>query len=167
MYVCTSPLAAVPCRDLGNGHSRQSTTINMAPAVYIRVTSPTGLYHLPKKDHCHPKARGDKFFDYHILPTFYVMYLHATYNADLKETERPTSRGRRGERLGTLTPGRLRQGKSNSFLLSAKSCAGLCASRHGIIGHAEPFWERAVVKNKLLSCNLYKLHIMLLDILPV
>ena len=37
------PLAAVPCHDLGNGHSRQSTTITMAPAVYIRVTPPTGL----------------------------------------------------------------------------------------------------------------------------
>ena len=48
-------------------------------------------YHLPKKDHRHPKVRGGKFFDYRILPTFYVIYLHATYNADLEETERPTS----------------------------------------------------------------------------
>ena len=48
-------------------------------------------YHLPKKDHRRPKARGDKFFDYRILPTFYVTYLHATYSADLEETERPTS----------------------------------------------------------------------------
>ena len=57
------------------------------------------IYHLPKKDHCHPKARGDKFFNYRILPTFYDIYLHATYNADLEETERPTSRGA-GEKRG-------------------------------------------------------------------
>ena len=43
-----------------------------------------------KKGHHHPKARGDKFFDYHMLPTFYVIYLHATKNADLEETERST-----------------------------------------------------------------------------
>ena len=28
------PLTEVPCRNLGNGHSRQSATITMAPAVY-------------------------------------------------------------------------------------------------------------------------------------
>ena len=57
-----------------------------------------GTYHLPKKDHRHPKARGDKFFDYYILPTSDIARYLSTYNADLEEIERPTSRGTGKER---------------------------------------------------------------------
>ena len=76
---------------------------------YIRVTPPTGPYHLPRKDHCHPKARGDKIFDYHILPTLLCNIL-ARYQecGHQGDWEANLPRGRRRERLGALTPRRLR-----------------------------------------------------------
>ena len=57
-----------------------------------------GTYHLLKKDHRHPKARGDKFLTTIILPTSYIARYLSTYNADLEEIERPTSRGTGEER---------------------------------------------------------------------
>ena len=64
---------------------RQSTTITMAQAVYkARITPSMEPYHLPKKDRCHPKARGHWFFTtiLYYQPSC-VIYVHATKNVDL------------------------------------------------------------------------------------
>ena len=79
-----------------NEMALKKTKANICYAQYATTVSTVST--LPKKDHRHLKARRDKFFDYYILPTSYIARYLSTYNADLEEIERPTSRGTGKER---------------------------------------------------------------------